>query len=529
MSHEAPQDIRALPEMQSSIQVNGRDQNSRGCSEISLIHFATDDPENPYNWSKEAFSDSKQLRKIIIVITGILTVINSTLSSALPSNAITFIAPDFDISTTGGNPQLVLPISIYLVGYVLGPLLFGPLSEVYGRRFPILLTFTGYTGFTLGTALAPNWASLVIFRLLAGICASAPLTIVGGMFADIYDDPVTRGRAIAFFMATITTAPSVAPAISGSLSEVYSWRWTFWSALIIAGVSWVPLVFLPETFGPVILKSRARKMRKQQSTDGQSHAQVYAPIEVEVKDWQHIVSVVLARPLRMMVTEPIVTAVCFYLAIAYAIFYMFFQAYPIVFKGIYGMSASTSGLMFLPIGAGTCAALVLFFLYDAFLQRSRLMGKTWAHHEESRRLPLACFGGPLLAISLLWMGWTARADVHWLVPCLAGVPFGLGNLLIFMALLNYLADAYKIFAASALAASACTRSVFGAVLPLATTSMYETLGVGWASTLLAFVSFAMCALPFIFIRYGEVIRSNSAFCQMLKEKETNDRETSESS
>ncbi|ETS79764.1 hypothetical protein PFICI_09617 [Pestalotiopsis fici W106-1] len=521
MSCEAPMETTSFAEMQRSVQVIGEGQMSGGCREVSLVHFTPDDPDNPYNWSKA--------RKVVIVFTGILTVINSTLNSSLPSNAISFIAPDFGISTTGGNPQLVLPISIYLVGYVLGPLLFGPLSEVYGRRVPILLTYAGYTAFTLGTALSPNWAALIVFRLLAGICASAPLTIVGGMFADIYDDPVTRGRAIAFFMATITTAPSVAPAISGSLSENYSWRWTFWAAVIIAAASWIPLVFLPETFGPVILKKRARKMRKNMSEKGQAPVQSYAPIELEVKDWRHVVGVVLARPLRMMVTEPIVIAVCFYLAIIYAIFYMFFQAYPIVFKGIYGMSASTSGLMFLPISAGTCAALLLFFLYDAFLQRSRLKGKPWTQREESRRLPLACIGGPLLAISLLWMGWSAREDVHWLVPCLAGAPFGLGNLLIFMAFLNYLADAYKVFAASALAASACTRSVFGAVLPLATTSMYDNLGVGWASTLLAFVSLAMSALPFIFIRYGEVIRSNSTFCQMLKEKEAKDHEVSESS
>ncbi|KAK6086256.1 Polyamine transporter 3 [Seiridium cupressi] len=514
------QELVAIPTTQASAEVIEGSQGIGDIREVQPISVGKDDPGNPYNWS--------QLRKVVIVLTGILTVINSTLGSALPSNAIAFMAPDFGISTTGGNPQLVIPIFIYLVGYVLGPLLFGPLSEVYGRRLPILLTFAGYTAFTLGTALAPNWASLVIFRLLAGVCASAPLTIVGGMFADIYDNPITRGRAIALFMGAITTAPCVAPAISGSLSEFASWRWTFWCALIVAGTTWIPLAFLPETYGPVILKFRVREIRKHKSNTNISHHHIYAPMELEAKGWQHMVRVVLARPLRMVVTELIVVAVCLYLAIAYAIFYMFFQAYPIVFKGIYGMSASTSGLMFLPIGAGTFIALAMFFLYDGFLERSRNVGKAWTRREESRRLPLACVGGPLFVISLLWMGWTAREDTHWIVPCLAGVPFGVGNLLIFMALLNYLADAYGgLFAASAMAASSCTRSIFGAVLPLATTSMYDTLGVGWASTLLAFVSLAMSAIPFIFIYYGDDIRSRSAFCQMLKDKEVSDQEMSE--
>ncbi|KAH6652138.1 major facilitator superfamily domain-containing protein [Truncatella angustata] len=513
------QEVVDIPTTQASAQTAGVFENN-GLREIQLISFQKADPENPYNWSNS--------RKATIVFTGILTVINSTLSSALPSNSIPFIANEFGISTTGGNPQLVLPISIYLVGYVLGPLLFGPLSEVYGRRLPILLTFAGYTAFTLGTALSPDWAALVIFRLLGGICASAPLTIVGGMFADIYDNPISRGRAIAFFMAAVTAAPCIAPALSGSFAEFVSWRWTFWCALIIAGATWIALACLPETYGPVILKFRARKIR-QNSEIGPEHAHIYAPIEVEAKGWRHIVGVILARPLRMMCTELIVIAVCLYLAIAYAIFYMFFQAYPIVFKGIYGMSASTSGLMFLPVGAGTLIALPLFFLYDSYLERSRKVGKAWTRREESRRLPLACIGGPLFVVSLLWMGWTARENIHWVVPCLAGVTFGLGNLLIFMALLNYLADAYQVFAASAMAASSCTRSIFGAILPLATTPMYDTLGVGWASTLLAFVSLVMCAIPFVFIHFGDQIRSRSAFCQVLKEKEVNDHEMSESS
>ena len=104
------------------------------------------------------------------------------------------------------------------------------------------------------------------------------------------------------------------------------------------------------------------------------------------------------------------------------------------------------------------------------------------------------------------------------MPTLAGVPFGIGFLLIFMALINYLTDAYEIFAASALAASSCTRSIFGAVLPLAATPMYGKLGVAWASTLLGFLSLAMCVIPFAFIRYGDRIRANSKFCQYLAER-----------
>lgn len=84
-----------------------------------------------------------------------------------------------------------------------------------------------------------------------------------------------------------------------------------------------------------------------------------------------------------------------------------------------------------------------------------------------------------------------------------------------MALINYMVDAYEIYAASALAAASCARSVFGAVLPFAGQPMYRTLGIGWASSLLGFISLALCVIPYAFIKYGDRIRANSKFCQEL--------------
>ena len=101
---------------------------------------------------------------------------------------------------------------------------------------------------------------------------------------------------------------------------------------------------------------------------------------------------------------------------------------------------------------------------------------------------------------------------------LAGIPFGIGFMLIFMAFLNYLTDAYEIFAASAMAAASTCRSLFGALLPLAATPMYDKLGVAWASSLLGFLSLGMAIIPFAFIKYGNKIRANSKFCQQLLEK-----------
>lgn len=91
----------------------------------------------------------------------------------------------------------------------------------------------------------------------------------------------------------------------------------------------------------------------------------------------------------------------------------------------------------------------------------------------------------------------------------------MGYILIFMAMINYLTDAYKQYSASAQAAASTLRSIFAVCLPLATNSMYGQLGINWATSLLAFISMALAVIPFVFIRYGEWIRSRSPFSQMV--------------
>jgi hypothetical protein len=125
---------------------------------------------------------------------------------------------------------------------------------------------------------------------------------------------------------------------------------------------------------------------------------------------------------------------------------------------------------------------------------------------------------------LFWLGWTARPDIHWIVPVLSALPFGIGFLLIFFALINYVVDAYEVFAASAMGATSASRSIFGVVLPFAAKPMYSTLGVNWACTLLGILSGLMSIIPFVFIKYGQKIRDNSAFCQELKKKKAEDEE-----
>jgi hypothetical protein len=113
--------------------------------------------------------------------------------------------------------------------------------------------------------------------------------------------------------------------------------------------------------------------------------------------------------------------------------------------------------------------------------------------------------------------WTCTPNVHWIAPIIAGVPFGAGNTAVFIYASNYLVQSYGIYAASALAGNSVLRSVLGGTLPLAGPQLYATLGPHWAGTLLSLLEFALVPIPFVFYRYGHVIRKRSELIARMQE------------
>ncbi|ETI19846.1 hypothetical protein G647_08860 [Cladophialophora carrionii CBS 160.54] len=479
-----------------------------------IISFSPTDPDNPYNFPRR--------KKFYVFFTGIMAVMNSTFSSSLPSGAIDFIAAQFKVTQ---KVQIPLPISCFLAGYVIGPTLCGPLSENNGRQRVMLLFFSMGTLFSMACAVAPNWASLLFFRFVCGVGFSGPIAITGGLYADVYDDPRERGLVMALFMSTTAIGPALAPAISGFIAENTSWRWVFALGTLMAVATIPIIVFMPETYAPLLLSRKAARLRKETGDPN-----IVAKSDIQKKTFRYVMTVVMTRPYRMLFQEVIVMCISAYCALAYGIFYLYFEAYPFIFLGpnsVYGWSYGLAGLAFIPIGVGSVLATPVYIWWDSYLAKARKRNAKWAEQEEYRRLPLACIGGPLYVVSLFWIGWSARPGTFWLAPVASGITFGAGFTLIFMALLNYLSDAYQTFAASAQGMASTARSVFGVVLPLAAHSMFSNLGIAWACSLLGFLSLGMCIIPFAFIRFGDHIRDNSRFCKELKELKAKEAEGNE--
>ncbi|KAI9929734.1 hypothetical protein ASPWEDRAFT_156022 [Aspergillus wentii DTO 134E9] len=442
-------------------------------------------------------------KKLHIVVAGIYFVFNSSLGSSLSSGATNEIAQYFDIPSD--DLKLVLLTSLYMAGFAIGPVIFGPMSEYFGRKSVLTCTFAIYLIFTMGCALAPTFPALLVFRFFCGLGGSAPNAVLGGLYSDIYSDPHTRGLVMGWFMFVTIFPPLLGPIISGYVS-VISWRWTFWVGLIIAGAGFPLILFMPETYMPVLVQRHERAMNPDRLTG-------WERFRFEAREFSNKMGSVMSRPFAMIFQEPIVLCCSLYLALVYSVLYLYFEAYPIVFQKLYGLSAGVSGLAFLPILPGSIIAFIIFFLYSSYHTKAAKANLPWAHVEEYRRLPLACIGCLGIPIALFWLGWSAKPSISPVMPMMSGIFFGFGYLLIFMALLNYLTDAYKQFSASAAAAASTTRSLFAVCLPLATEKMYGNLGINWASSLLGFCALGMAVIPFVFIKYGVWIRGRSKFAQ----------------
>jgi multidrug resistance protein len=260
-----------------------------------------------------------QLRKSYIVLAGTIFAFNGSLGASLPSGASLSIARAFQVSEN--DTRIVLLNSLYLLGFAVGPLFFGPLSECVGRRPVLIVTYLAFAMFTLGCALSPTFESLLVFRFFCGVNGSVPNAVLGGLYSDIYDDPDRRGRAMAIFMFTAIAGPMAGPLVSG-FAVLLSWRWVFWVALITAGAGVPCILLLPETYLPVLLRKEDIKSSPQLGIDQSNRAQAYSARKIFI------------RPFLMLLREPIVAFTSLYLSVIYGILFLFFQAYPVIFGGM---------------------------------------------------------------------------------------------------------------------------------------------------------------------------------------------------
>jgi MFS family permease len=273
-----------------------------------------------------------------------------------------------------------------------------------------------------------------------------------------------RGLALSIFAAAPFLGPTLGPIIGGFLGETKGWRWVEGLMAISTGALWIiGALTIPETYSPVILRRRAKKLSK-------VTGKVYkSKIEVDygAKSAGQEFKVAVSRPWILLFKEPIVLLLSIYMAIIYGTLYMCFAAFPIVYQEGRGWSAGIGGLAFLGVMVGMMGA-VAYSIWDN-KRYTNVQAKHNGDAPPEARLPPALVGAVFLPVGLFWFAWTNSPSVHWSVSIIATAPFGFGMVLVFLGVINYLIDSYVIYAASVLAANSVLRSLFGAGFPLFTT------------------------------------------------------------
>ncbi len=200
-----------------------------------------------------------------------------------------------------------------MLGFALGPLLWAPLSEIYGRQSIFFISYLGFVAFTAGCAGANNIGTLLVLRFFAGACGSSPFTNAGGVIADVFTAR-QRGLAMGIFALAPSMGPTMGPFCAGFLSENQGWRWVMGMLAIFAGVMWIMGTFLvPETYAPVILRKRTQKMSKM---TGKVYI-LQADKEKGPPSLKSLLATSLIRPWLLLFMEPIVLLLSVYVAIVY--------------------------------------------------------------------------------------------------------------------------------------------------------------------------------------------------------------------
>lgn len=405
-----------------------------------------------------------------------------------------------------GNAVTALGTSLFVFGFASGPVIWGPLCELFGRRLILICSSFGYVCFCFAVACSENIQSIMITRFFSGFVGSSALVAAPAAMADLFG-VATRGRATAIFAMVLFGGPMLAPIISAFIvkNPNLNWRWTQYITGILAGLTFgLNVLFLEETHHPLILVNKAETLRRRTGNWG-----IAAPHEEVTLNFKEIVENNLARPVVLLFTDPTLFLITLYNAFIYGLLYLFLTAIPLIFQGNYHFAPGVAELPYLSMFIGIIlGGFVCIFFEERF---KKVMMKNNGIPIPEERLPAMMVGSFFFCGGLFWLGWSGSypETVHWIVPTIGAAFIGLGLITIFLPCINYIIDCYipTYQVASAMAANTLLRSAFGAAFPLFARQMFVNMKIKWATTLLGAFAAILIPVPFLFYKYGGAIRA----------------------
>ncbi|PON25566.1 major facilitator superfamily transporter [Trichoderma gamsii] len=459
-----------------------------------------DDPENPKNWLLK--------RKWAAVFCVSCFTLISPVASSMVAPGLPQISKDLHITE---EIESALVLSIFVAAYALGPLMWGPLSELYGRTIILQISNLWFLLFNLGCGLARTEAQMFVFRFLAGIGGSAPLAIGGGVLGDLFNAE-QRGKAMSIYSLMPLLGPALGPIAGGWVTDRTTWRWVFYSTTIACGViQTAGVFFLQETYAPVLLQRKKKALMKETG-----NTNLVTEYDRPDRTVFQTLTTALTRPFRLLVTQPIVQIMSLYMMFLYGVTYLVLSTFASLWANEYHESPGIAGLNYISLGLGfflgaqICAPLQ-DRIYAALKRRYVPDG---GPGRPEFRVPMLIPGAILLPIGILIYSWTAEAHTHWIGPNIGAVVFGASIIIGFQCTQGYIVDSYTRYAASAISAVTVLRSLAGFGFPLFAPAMYNKLGYGIGGTVLAAVAIGIgWPSPIFLWFYGPKLRAMSKFAQ----------------
>ncbi|CAO1633873.1 unnamed protein product [Sympodiomycopsis kandeliae] len=466
-----------------------------------LVQFSENDPRDPHNAS--AFA-----RNFLFLTISI----NAFLVTAF-SSAYLDLIPDMMEAFDSSRTVVITGFVVYVVGWGPGPLFLAPLSDSIGRKPVYIASSLLWTLFHIGCAFAPDAKTMIICRLCASLFGSASTTNGSGSIVDMFEgDTITKRTNLYVLIDFI--GPSVGPLIGASIAARYpptveDGRSGYRCLFLVAAHAGLFITLMHcltmETHHGIILQKSAKRLNKQYGTD-KFHVAVVArerslPAKIGSKAFDSI---------KMIVQEPIILFVAIWQATVNAVIYLAFDAFPVIFGTGHGFTSVQVALCFLSSGIGMVLACLWSNTSELKSYKQRV-SKAQGLQRPEMRIPQGLIGAILAVAGLLWTGYTSYPSLHWILPIIGFIVYGLGAFSVLLATFVYTMDSYTKRAAPVFAALSFVRCTVSGLLPLGGAQFFENLDARNAALILACISLLEIGIPLAGIKWGRALRIKSKY------------------
>ncbi|KAL4893616.1 major facilitator superfamily domain-containing protein [Aspergillus ambiguus] len=479
---------------------SGKKNPASECSSDVIIVDWTgpDDPENPFNWPK--------YKKWMVTIIGFFMTFVSLMNGTIITVAHEAINEQFNVSDAQ-FPHSYWPVTSWAVGGGIFSLIVLPIMEDFGIRYTFLLTHLILIIFVIPQAVAKNFATLIVTRFFAGGCVIILGNSAASIIGNVWQTEKERNKPVTLWIFGYLAGSSIGPVVGASIFQSLSWRWISYMQLIWYGIAFIVNVFaLAESRDSVILKQRAKKLRAKGKN-------AYTNWELQGGSMRELIIVSVRRPLKMFFTEYVVFFSTLWSAFTVGTLYLFTQSVEQVFTGLYGWDSVQAGYVQAAVVIGQAVGCLFSSISE------RLYFGSAARNKEIPGVPIPesrlylSIGGGIIGMGggMFIYAWTSYPDLPWVAPAVGLFMVGMGSVVVVTGLADYIVDAYSKYAGTVMGTVAMGENTLSAFLPLATMSMYQTLGYQWASTLLGFISLLLVVAPISFLIWGKEIRQRSPY------------------